>query len=62
MGINKKASISGIQRTLGVGYPKAGKLIDQMERAGFISPPDEKNNRLIFVTEQEFEEKFGEDF
>ena len=57
-----KASISGIQRALGVGYPKAGKLIDQMERAGFISPADDKNNRVIFVTKQEFEEKFGEDF
>lgn len=57
-----KASISGIQRALGVGYPKAGKLIDQMERAGFISAADDKNNRIIFVTKQEFEEKFGEDF
>ena len=42
-----KASISGIQRALGVGYPKAGKLIDQMERAGFISAADDKNNRII---------------
>ena len=57
-----KASISGIQRALGVGYPKAGKLVDQMERAGFVSAADEKNNRIIFVTKQEFEEKFGEDF
>lgn len=57
-----KASISGIQRALGVGYPKAGKLIDQMERAGFISEADAKNNRVIFVTPQEFEEKFGEEY
>ena len=57
-----KASISSIQRALGVGFPKAGKLIDQMERAGFISEADAKNNRVIFVTQQEFEEKFGEDF
>lgn len=57
-----KASISGIQRALGVGYPKAGKLIDQMERAGFISEADSKNNRVIFVTPQEFEEKFGEEY
>ena len=59
---NNKASISGIQRALGVGYPKAGKLVDQMERAGFVSAADDKNNRIIFVTKQEFEEKFGEDF
>lgn len=57
-----KASVSNIQRKMGVGYPKAGKLVDQMERAGFISEPDEKNNRIIFITPQEFEEKFGEDY
>ncbi len=56
-----RASVSGVQRALGVGYPKAGKLIDQMENAGFISEPDSKNNRIIFITQQEFEERFGED-
>ena len=56
-----RASVSGVQRALGVGYPKAGKLIDQMESAGFISEPDSKNNRIIFITQQEFEERFGED-
>ena len=57
-----RASISGVQRALGVGFPKAGKLIDQMEKAGFISEPDSKNNRVIFITPQEFEERFGEDY
>lgn len=57
-----RASISGIQRALGVGFPKAGRLINQMEKAGFISEPDSKNNRVIFITPQEFEERFGEDY
>lgn len=56
-----RASISGIQRALGVGFPKAGKLVDQMEKAGFISEMDSKNNRVIYITQQEFEERFGED-
>lgn len=55
------ASISKIQRMFGVGYPRAGKIIDQMEKAGFISAADNKNNRTIFITQQEFEERFGED-
>ena len=32
------ASISLIQRRLGVGYNKAAKLMDQMEREGFVGP------------------------
>ncbi len=57
----KNISVSAVQRMFGVGYPRAGKIIDQMVRLGFISEPDNKNARVIFVTQQEFEEKFGED-
>ncbi len=56
-----KASISSLQRQMGIGFNKAGRLIDQMEKAGFISSPDSKNNRVIFISQQEFEERFGED-
>ncbi len=55
------ASISKLQRAFGIGYPRAGKIIDQMERSGMISPPDNKNARTIYMTQQEFEERFGED-
>ena len=58
---NNNVSISGIQRVFGLGYPRAGKIVDQMERLNFISPPDNKNKRTIFITAQEFEEKFGEE-
>ena len=54
-------SISKLQRAFGIGYPRAGKIVDQMERGGMISPPDTKNVRSIYVTQQEFEERFGED-
>ena len=56
-----KASISSLQRQMGIGFNKAGRLVDQMEKAGFISSPDSKNNRVIFISQQEFEERFGED-
>lgn len=54
-------SISKFQRSFCIGYPRAGKLVDQMEKFGFVSPPDSKNNRVIYITQQEFEERFGED-
>jgi len=55
-------SITKVQRAFGVGYPRAGKIVDQMEKMGFTSAPDTKNQRTVFITEQEFEERFGEDF
>ena len=54
-------SISKVQRMFGLGFPRAGKIVDQMVKAGFISEPDDSKNRTIFVTQQEFEERFGED-
>ena len=57
----KKASTSSLQGYFGIGYPRANKIILQMERAGFVSPPDSNGRRSIYMTEQEFEERFGED-
>lgn len=54
-------SISKIQRMFGLGFPRAGKIVDQMEKAGFISEPDNSKMRTIFITQQEFEERFEED-
>ena len=54
-------SVSKLQRIFSIGFTRAGRIVDQMEAAGFVSPKDSKNNRVIFITQQEFEEKFGED-
>ena len=56
-----KASISGIQRNLGIGYPKAGKLIDIMEQRKYISELNEKGMRRIFVDKEKYREDFGEE-
>lgn len=55
------ASVSKLQRIFNIGFNRAGRIVDQMEHAGFVSPKDSKNNRVIFITQQEFEERFGED-
>lgn len=57
----KKASASSLQGYFGMGYPKANKIVLQMERAGFVSPGDNNGRRTLYITQQEFEEKFGED-
>ena len=57
---SKKASASSLQAYFGIGYPKANKIVLQMEKAGFVSPGDSNNRRQLYITQQEFEERFGE--
>lgn len=53
------ASISMLQRRFSVGYSKAGSLVDQMDRMGYISPFDGARARQVLITKEQFEEKYG---
>lgn len=44
------ASASLLQRELEIGYPRAGKLIDQMEKAGIIGPPEGNKPRKVLIS------------
>ncbi len=44
-----RPSISLVQRKLRIGYNRAARLIEAMERAGIISPPDENGVRKIIA-------------
>jgi DNA segregation ATPase FtsK/SpoIIIE, S-DNA-T family len=44
---NKRASISLVQRHLRIGYNRAARLIEDMERAGLVSPMASNGNREI---------------
>jgi S-DNA-T family DNA segregation ATPase FtsK/SpoIIIE len=47
------ASVSLIQRRLRVGYTRAGRLIDMLERRGIISGYEGSKPRRVLVTEDE---------
>jgi S-DNA-T family DNA segregation ATPase FtsK/SpoIIIE len=49
------ASVSLIQRRLRVGYTRAGRLIDMLERRGIISPYEGSKPRRVLITELDLE-------
>ncbi len=56
-----KISTSLIQRRLSLGYGRAAKLIDVMEKRGIVSPPEGQKPRTVLLTrEQYMEMKMGQ--
>jgi S-DNA-T family DNA segregation ATPase FtsK/SpoIIIE len=49
------ASVSLLQRRLRVGYTRAGRLIDMLERRGIISPYEGSKPRRVLVGEHELD-------
>ncbi len=46
---SRRASISGVQRRLKIGYNRAARMIEQMEADGVISAPEHNGNREVLV-------------
>jgi len=49
----KQASVSLLQRRLGVGYAKAGRIVDQLERAGIVGRERGSKPREVLMNEEE---------
>ena len=46
---SRRASISLVQRHLRIGYNRAARLIEEMERAGLVSAMQTNGNREVLV-------------
>jgi S-DNA-T family DNA segregation ATPase FtsK/SpoIIIE len=46
---SRRASISGVQRRLKIGYNRAARLIEVMEQQGIVTPPETNGNRTVLA-------------
>ncbi|MDD6094699.1 MAG: DNA translocase FtsK [Clostridia bacterium] len=51
-----KISTSLLQRRLSVGYGRAAKIIDHMEKMGYVSAPEGQKPREVLITKDQFME------
>lgn len=50
--LNKEASVSMLQRRLDVGWARAGRIIDQLERAGIVGPHAGSKPRKVLIQDE----------
>jgi DNA segregation ATPase FtsK/SpoIIIE, S-DNA-T family len=55
----QQASVSAVQRRFRVGYSRAGRIIDALERKGVVGPYEGSKSRAVVATEMEVEAIFG---
>ncbi len=55
---NNQASISILQRKLRIGYTRAARLIDLMEKKGMVGPYDGRNPRKILLSKEKYSNKY----
>jgi DNA segregation ATPase FtsK/SpoIIIE, S-DNA-T family len=46
---SRRASISGVQRRLKIGYNRAARLVELMEQQGVVSAPEHNGNRTVLA-------------
>jgi S-DNA-T family DNA segregation ATPase FtsK/SpoIIIE len=57
----QQASVSAVQRRFRVGYSRAGRIIDALERKGVVGPYEGSKARAVVATTMDLETMFGDD-
>ena len=56
----QQASVSAVQRRFRVGYSRAGRIIDALERKGVVGPYEGSKSRSVVATAMDLESLFGD--
>jgi len=56
----EKASVSMLQRQFRIGYNRAARLMDDLERHGIVGPEEGSKPRKVLITRSEWEEMTGQ--
>lgn len=54
-----RISATFIRKCCGISYPRAARMIDQLEELGYVSKLNGKSSRKVFITRDEFNRLFG---
>jgi DNA segregation ATPase FtsK/SpoIIIE, S-DNA-T family len=57
----QQASVSAVQRRFRVGYSRAGRIIDALERKGVVGPYEGSKSRAVVASSMDLETMFGDD-
>jgi DNA segregation ATPase FtsK/SpoIIIE, S-DNA-T family len=56
----QQASVSAVQRRFRVGYSRAGRIIDALERKGIVGPYEGSKSRAVVASVMDLESMFGD--
>ena len=56
-----QVSTSMLQRKLRVGYARAGRLVDEMEKRGIVGQQDGSKPRKTIITREQYYEMFSDE-
>jgi len=57
--VKRMASIAGIQRQFSLGFGRAGRIIDQMTAAGYVSEDNGAKGRTVLISKEEVDNLYG---
>lgn len=56
--IARQATATMLRRRFDIGYPRAARLLDQMENGGFISSANDLHGREVYISKEDYEKLF----